>query len=46
MPQVREAQCQTVIHDAHAGLAVAIDLGERSDIHPANKQDVGRRIDS
>jgi hypothetical protein len=26
MPQVREAQCQTVIHDAHAGLAVAIRM--------------------
>jgi alpha-glucuronidase len=42
--RLREAQRMAVAHDAHAGLAVAIDLGERSDIHPANKQEVGRRL--
>ena len=42
--QLREAQRLAVAHDARAGLAVAIDLGERYDIHPANKQDVGRRL--
>jgi len=26
------------------GLAVTIDIGERDNIHPANKQDVGRRL--
>jgi len=30
--------------DRHAGLASAIDLGEPNDIHPANKQEVGRRL--
>ncbi|HEU4625876.1 MAG TPA: alpha-glucuronidase family glycosyl hydrolase [Steroidobacteraceae bacterium] len=42
--RVREAQRLAVAHDAHAGLAVAVDIGERSDIHPANKQEVGRRL--
>jgi sialate O-acetylesterase len=41
---LREAQRLAVAHDAHAGLAVTIDIGERSDIHPANKQEVGRRL--
>ncbi len=42
--RLREAQRLAVLDDAHAGLAVTIDLGERGDIHPANKQDVGRRL--
>jgi sialate O-acetylesterase len=33
-----------VEHDPHAALASAIDLGEPNDIHPANKQEVGRRL--
>jgi sialate O-acetylesterase len=33
-----------VEHDQHAGLISAIDLGEPADIHPANKQEVGRRL--
>jgi sialate O-acetylesterase len=41
---VREAQRLAVENDAHAGLAIAIDIGERYDIHPANKQQVGRRL--
>jgi len=42
--EIREAQRRAVAKDAHAGLAVTIDLGERDDIHPANKRDVGRRL--
>ena len=42
--ELREAQRLAVAHDAHAGLAVAIDIGDRYDIHPANKQEVGRRL--
>jgi len=30
--------------DPHAAFASAIDLGEPNDIHPANKQEVGRRL--
>ena len=33
-----------VERDSHAALASAIDLGEPNDIHPANKQEVGRRL--
>jgi sialate O-acetylesterase len=42
--ELREAQRAVVAKDAHAGLAVTIDTGERNDIHPANKQEVGRRL--
>lgn len=37
-------QRQAVERDPHAALASAIDLGEPADIHPANKQEVGRRL--
>ncbi|HYC94456.1 MAG TPA: sialate O-acetylesterase [Sphingomicrobium sp.] len=30
--------------DRHAALVPAIDIGERADIHPPNKQEVGRRL--
>ena len=30
--------------DQHAALVPAIDIGERGDIHPPNKQEVGRRL--
>jgi sialate O-acetylesterase len=42
--RLREAQRRTVLADAHAGLAVTIDIGDRYDIHPANKQELGRRL--
>lgn len=40
----REAQRLAVKQDRNAGLAIAVDLGERTDIHPANKQEVARRL--
>ncbi len=42
--RLREAQRQTVANDPRSALAVAIDIGERGDIHPSNKQEVGRRL--
>ena len=42
--QVREAQRLAVAHDAHAGLAVTIDIGDPHNLHPTNKQDVARRL--
>jgi len=42
--QVREGQRRAVEADAHAGLAVTIDIGEPYELHPANKQEVGRRL--
>lgn len=41
---IREAQRRAVAADAHAGLAVTIDLGERNDLHPINKQEAGSRL--
>jgi sialate O-acetylesterase len=42
--EVREAQRRVAAGDEHAALVVAMDLGDRLDIHPANKQEVGRRL--
>ncbi len=42
--EVREAQRLAVANDAHTGLAIAVDIGDRYDIHPSNKQEVGRRL--
>jgi sialate O-acetylesterase len=42
-PWLREAQTQTLALP-HTGQALAIDVGEADDIHPKNKQDVGRRL--
>jgi sialate O-acetylesterase len=42
-PLVREAQRQT-LSLANTGMAVTIDIGEAADIHPRNKQEVGRRL--
>jgi sialate O-acetylesterase len=41
---LREAQRLAVANDPHAGLAVTIDIGEAHNLHPTNKQDVGRRL--
>ena len=41
---IREAQRRAVAADGRAGLVVTIDIGERDDIHPVNKRDVGLRL--
>jgi sialate O-acetylesterase len=41
---LREAQSIAALRDPNIGLAVTIDLGNPADIHPTNKQDVGKRI--
>jgi sialate O-acetylesterase len=41
---LREVQRAVAAEDAHTGLAVAVDIGDRYDIHPANKQELGRRL--
>ena len=42
--ELREAQALTVARCKNCGLAVTIDIGEATNIHPPNKQDVGRRL--
>jgi sialate O-acetylesterase len=42
--ELREAQAMTAANTPKCGLAVTIDIGEANDIHPKNKQDVGRRL--
>lgn len=41
--ELREAQAMTA-RMPNNGLAVTIDIGEANDIHPRNKEDVGRRL--
>lgn len=41
--ELREAQLLT-LELPRTGMAVAIDIGEGNDIHPKNKQEVGRRL--
>ncbi|MXO88204.1 sialate O-acetylesterase [Altererythrobacter aestuarii] len=41
---LREEQRQAVLADGNAALVTAIDLGEPSDIHPANKNVLGLRM--
>lgn len=42
-PMVREAQ-RKALSLTNTGMAVTIDIGEAHQIHPANKQEVGRRL--
>ncbi len=41
---LREVQRKTVDAVPNTGLAVTMDLGQRDNIHPTNKQEVGRRL--
>ena len=42
-PELREAQAMA-LGLANTGMAVTIDIGNPTDIHPTNKQDVGLRL--
>ena len=42
--ELRDAQFHTLRTLPATGMASAIDIGEAADIHPKNKQDVGRRL--
>jgi len=41
---VREAQRKTAEADAHAALVVTFDAGDPKNLHPTNKQEIGRRL--
>lgn len=42
-PRQRDAQA-SALQLPHTGMAVAIDIGDPGNIHPRNKQEVGRRL--
>jgi sialate O-acetylesterase len=42
--QLRDEQRRAVEADRNAALVTAIDIGEPTDIHPANKNDLGKRL--
>lgn len=42
--ELRAAQADVAKNVPNAGYAVAFDIGEEKDIHPRNKQDVGKRL--
>ncbi|WP_407352823.1 sialate O-acetylesterase [Luteimonas sp. R10] len=42
--ELREAQRRVAGEDPLTGLAVTIDIGDRYDVHPPNKQELGRRL--
>lgn len=44
LPVCQEAQALFADHDRNAHMAVINDIGTLDDIHPRNKQDVGRRL--
>ena len=42
--ELRESQRRAVNADPHAGMAVSLDFGDRSDIHPTQKTVIGNRL--
>ena len=42
--ELREAQALTAANDPLVGQAIITDIGDARDIHPKNKQDVGKRL--
>ncbi|MFT3903005.1 MAG: sialate O-acetylesterase [Niabella sp.] len=42
--QLRDAQRRTLSLAANTGMAVTLDIGNTGNIHPGNKQEVGRRL--
>jgi sialate O-acetylesterase len=42
--ELREAQTMALSAVPKTGMAVIVDIGENKDIHPKNKQDVGKRL--
>jgi sialate O-acetylesterase len=42
--ELREAQTMTLAASPNTAMAVIIDIGDTKDIHPRNKQDVGKRL--
>jgi len=42
--ELREAQLWTALNVPNCGIAVTTDIGDAKDIHPRNKQDVGKRL--
>ena len=41
---IRDAQASVARTDPHAGVAVTIDVGDRTDVHPTQKTVVGERL--
>jgi sialate O-acetylesterase len=42
--ELRDAQRKSLKVVSNTGMAILLDIGEKDDIHPANKQDVGKRL--
>ncbi|RKY09911.1 MAG: sialate O-acetylesterase [Planctomycetota bacterium] len=43
-PEIREAQLIAMKNTANTGMVVTTDIGNPDNIHPKNKQDVGKRL--
>jgi sialate O-acetylesterase len=41
---LREAQLLTLCYARNTGMAVTLDIGNPGNVHPVNKQDVGKRL--